>query len=305
MFDGPQALARKGDSIRVCERQSAAVGKTPDTCPSLNKPFGGFVCSSIDLFTALKRDGIAISPYLFLGGVSEVYPGHIWTILSGGQPLPSKSTEAGRRARKSILEVLGISGLPILPSHDQNDACVGAMIAAAADRRISGVNAICLGAPLSMDVDGVLREGPMVIPEVTNAVEERIANTLRASPVSELPPDRVIRGVLVPSEVSAERLLEIFIAKAVEGDPQVCTYAWAYRVLFKASYSRFSQAYSRQVIDVACRTRPRELPGLGLVRLDAFIVSKKDRLPGNAYWPAAHHDREEWERVLGNASLLD
>src|SRR5947208_3575356 len=81
MLDGPQALARKGDSLRLCERQSAAVGKTPDTRPSLSTPFGGFICSSIDLFTALKCSGIAISPPLFRGGVSEVYPGHIWTIL--------------------------------------------------------------------------------------------------------------------------------------------------------------------------------------------------------------------------------
>jgi len=53
------------------------------------------------------------------------------------------------------------------------------------------------------------------------------------------------------------------------------------------------------------RMRPRELLGLGLVRLDAFVVSKKDGLPSNGYWRAAHHDREVWERVLGNAGLLD
>ena len=305
MFDGPQALARKGCSLRECERQSAAVGKTPDTFPSLKKPFGGFICSSLDLFTALRRDGIAVSPHQFMAGVSEVYPGQIWTMLSGERPLPRKSTEAGRRVRKSILELLGISGLPILPSHDQNDACVGAMVAAAADHHISGVSVKWLGAPFSVDVDGIPREGPMVIPELTNAVEDRIACAIRANRVFEPPPQLATGRVSVPAEVSADELLDVLIAKAVEGDPQVCTYAWAYRVLFNASYSRFSQAYSRQVIDIACRTRPRQLPGLGLVRLDAFIVSKKDRFPSNGYWPAAHHDREEWERVLGHASLLD
>ena len=34
MLDGPQALARKGSALRVCERQSAAVGKTPDKRPT-------------------------------------------------------------------------------------------------------------------------------------------------------------------------------------------------------------------------------------------------------------------------------
>src|SRR3954454_7793883 len=42
MLDGPQALARNGNAIRVCERQSAAVGKTPDSRPRLSKPFAGF-----------------------------------------------------------------------------------------------------------------------------------------------------------------------------------------------------------------------------------------------------------------------
>jgi len=64
-------------------------------------------------------------------------------------------------------------------------------------------------------------------------------------------------------------------------------------------------AYAQKAIQVACRTRPRELPGLGLVKLDTFIVSKKDGLPSDGYWPAARHDREEWERVLGNANILD
>src|SRR5579871_4901672 len=94
MLDGPQALACPGTALRVCERQSACVGKTPDTCPPLSKPFAGFIRSSLDLFAALKHEGIAISPPVFTGGVCEVYPGHIWTILSARRPLPRKATEA-------------------------------------------------------------------------------------------------------------------------------------------------------------------------------------------------------------------
>ena len=35
------------------------------------------------------------------------------------------------------------------------------------------------------------------------------------------------------------------------------------------------------------------------------IVSKKDGLPSAGYWPAVPHDREDWERALGNAKILD
>jgi len=105
--------------------------------------------------------------------------------------------------------------------------------------------------------------------------------------------------------MGAEELLGYFIAKAAEGDPRVCTYGWAYRTLFNASYAKFSMAYARKAIQLACRTHPRELRGLGAVRLDTFIVSKKDGIPSDGYWPNACHDREEWERVLGNARMLD
>ena len=106
------------------------------------------------------------------------------------------------------------------------------------------------------------------------------------------------------THADAEDLLARFIEKAVQGEPQVCTYGWAYRTLFNASYSKFSMAYAKKTVEVACRTRPRELPGLGLVRLDTFIVSKKDGLPSVGYWSVAHHDREEWARVLGSATVL-
>jgi hypothetical protein len=305
MLDGPQALASKGTSLRVCERQSAAAGKTPDTRPGLAKPFAGFICSSLELFDGLKREGIAISPPVFVGGVSEVYPGHIWTILSGGRPLPKKSTQAGRLARRAVLEALGVTRLPMLPTHDQNDAAVAAIVAAVADNQVTGISAVAIGEPLTVDSDGTLREGPMVIPRVTDLVVGRIAGALREVHITELSVGRVIEPAPAALHIGAEELLALFIAKAMEGKPQVCTYGWAYRTLFNASYTKFSMAYARKVIEAACRTRPRELPGLGLVRLDAFIVSKRDGLPSDGYWPASHRDREEWERVLGHATIVD
>jgi hypothetical protein len=201
-----------------------------------------------------------------------------------------------------------VCGLPVLPSHDQNDAAIAALIAAAADSQVSGVSAVSIGTPLSIDPDGALREGPMLIPQLTEAVADHIAHAVRDIRLPEPTSPLIIASVSSLPGLGPDELLAFFIDRAVEGDPQVCTYAWAYRCLFNASYSKFSQAYTRQVIDLACRTRPRELPGLGLVRLDAFIVSKKDGLPSAGYWPGwpvAHHDREEWERALGNATILD
>jgi hypothetical protein len=61
ILDGPQGLATKGQCLRVCERQSAAVGKTPDTRPELRKPFAGFICSSLDIFAALNQSNTHIA----------------------------------------------------------------------------------------------------------------------------------------------------------------------------------------------------------------------------------------------------
>lgn len=305
MLDGPQALAAKGTAIRVCERQSAAVGKTPDFRPDLKKPFAGFICSSIDLFAALMHEGIAISPPGFIGGANEVYPGHIWILLGGRRTLPRKTTEQGRLMRKHILEILGVCGLPSLPTHDQNDAALAALIAAAADDQVPGIRVLSIGAPLSVSPDGVLREGPMAVVLVGNPAASRIADTVRNLDLSHNSAQEPKTSASITHATTADELHAFFIAKAIDGDPQVCTYGWAYRRLFNASYQRFSQAFARQVIELACRTCRRELPGLGSVRLDTFIVSQKDGLPSAGYWAAAHHDRDEWERALGNAKVLD
>jgi hypothetical protein len=142
----------------------------------------------------------------------------------------------------------------------------------------------------------------MVIPQVTVATADTISSVLGDTPLLDAPAPTLTPG---PSNTTGDDLLSLLIAKAVEGDPQVCTYAWAYRVLFNSSYHKWSQAFANRVIELARRTTPQELPGLGFVRLDAFIVSKKDGRPSDGYWPAAQHDREEWERALGAAAILD
>jgi hypothetical protein len=114
-----------------------------------------------------------------MGGISEIYPGDIWHRLVG-RTIPKKSTRAGRRARKLILQALGITGLPELPTHDQNDACISALMAAAAGSKVSGMSVRGIGLTLVRDTDGMLREGPIVIPlpcdELRQTFAKRCAN---------------------------------------------------------------------------------------------------------------------------------
>jgi hypothetical protein len=108
-----------------------------------------------------------------------------------------------------------------------------------------------------------------------------------------------------PTPISADDLLDGLILKAIQGHPEVYTYSAAYRRLFKIAYRKWSQAYAARVIEAARQTRPRNLPGLGLVRLDAFVVSKSDGLPSDGHWHCAEYDREDWERVLGGAQMVE
>ena len=306
MFDGPQGLASIGETLRACERQSGAVGKTPDTMPRFGKPFAGYIRSSIELFSAFAQTGFSISPSGFIGGVSEVYPGNIWNRLAT-RVLPKKSTKEGRLARKLILQALGVTHLPDLPTHDENDACISAVLAAAADGKVTGVAVRGLGLPLAIDANGTMREGPIVIPELSEDVQQKIEEALSEISVVIVAKISVSRQS-ASVETSMERattLRDCFIERAREGNAQVCTYAWAYRYLFNASYSKWSQAYANQVVLVAEKTPLAELPGLGAVRLDAFIVASKTGLPGNGHCESANYDREDWERVLGTATLLE
>ena len=304
MVDGPQGLASTGKTLRACERECGAIGKTPDTLP-LGKPYAGFIRSSVELFSAFAQAGFPVSPIRFIGGVSEVYPGNIWHRLVR-RVIPKKSTGAGRSARKLILETLGVTNLPDLPTHDQNDACVSAVLAAAADGKMSGMTVRGVGLPLAIDAGGTLREGPLVVPVVSNELQQRIHNALSELAVTAIPkisPTQTLTSVNALVERAAT-LRNCFIQRAQEGNTQICTYAWAYRYLFGASYLKWSQAYAKQVLSIAASTPPAELPGLGEVRLDAFIVSSNATLPGEGHWKSANYLREDWERVLGTATLL-
>ena len=305
MIDGPQGFASVGKSLRDCEKQCGAVGKTPDVMPMAGKPFAGFIRSSIELFSAFDKAGIVVGPSDFLGGVSEVYPGNLWTRLARGR-LPKKSCNDGRGARKLILEALGVVGLPDSPTHDENDACISALIGAAADSKIRGVNVSGIGLPLVREQSGTMREGRMVIPEISEEVAGRIDEALRQIQRSVLVISPISRQSSVAPEVMerAVALRDTFIQRAKEGSAQICTYAWAYGRLFDSSLRAWSRAYAKKVLSVARNTPPAELQGLGAVKLDAFIVAGKTGFPGTGHWESAGYNREAWERVLGTATLL-
>jgi hypothetical protein len=313
MIDGPQGLASTGMLLRACERECGAAGKTPDILPPLGKPFAGFVRSSVELFDALAAAEFVVSPSQFMGGISEVYPGDIWHRLAG-RTIPKKSTHEGRRARSLILKALGILGLPDLPTHDQNDACVSALMAAAADGKVNGMSVRGIGLPLARDPDGTLREGPIAIPLLSQELRESIDEALhalhsgaeqRTAPMAAenkvRKTSRLVNDSLLQKAIA---LRDYFVRAAEQGNAEICTYAWAYRHLFGDSPPIWSQAYARKVFVLAENTPRKELSSLGKVGLDSFIVSSRTGLPGEGHWRCAAYDREEWERVLGTGTLL-
>lgn len=81
--------------------------------------------------------------------------------------------------RRRILEAIGVTDLPEIPTHDQNDACVSAVLAAAADNKVMGIHALRVGAALSIDSGRVMREGPMMmIPQLEPVLMDRIRQAI-------------------------------------------------------------------------------------------------------------------------------
>jgi hypothetical protein len=173
LLDGPQGLARTGETIRACERAAAAVGKTPDKRPCTG-PYRGFVESALDLFHALQGK-VPISPVGEMRGVGEAYPGHGWRALAG-RPIPKKKTDEGRAIRRRILETLGVTwSVPAeMLNDDHLDACYAAVVAAAACGKIAGLTTTRLGLELTCE-RRVLREGPIVVPVVSATLRARLA----------------------------------------------------------------------------------------------------------------------------------
>jgi hypothetical protein len=100
----------------------------------------------------------------------------------------------------------------------------------------------------------------------------------------------------------ARELLKRLVSWGKSGEAVVCTYKAAFEHIFSKNWR--GQGHSQQVTRVAEATQLVELHGLGLVRLDAFIVTGKTRSPGLGHWKRAEYDREQWERALGTADLI-
>lgn len=180
MLDGPQGLAAPGRSMRQCERLAAASGKTPDSREKIvrSRPFAGFVLSSLDLFAGLEAHGLAISRPDLLGGIGEVYPGHLWRLLS--RTLAKKTTGLGVAQRAALLAACDVRLPDLQVSHDKLDAALAALVAAAACNSAPGLAAKHIGDPLVRRPDGTLEEGPMVVLEVAEALRRRLTRAVAA-----------------------------------------------------------------------------------------------------------------------------
>lgn len=164
LVDGPQALAGRGRRVRVSERLCRTAGKTPDHMPGNDGPYAAFLRSSVEWFAAMHAAGIAVSPPGAVGGIGEFYPGEGWSRLSHCR-LPRKTSAVGRKVRLDWLRRFGVQfDRPATLSHDALDACLGALVAAAADAAVPGMSVETVGLALQRGPDLQLREGPIVLP---------------------------------------------------------------------------------------------------------------------------------------------
>jgi hypothetical protein len=176
MIDGVQALARIGEFRRECEATCSTAGRTGDQRPRIGKPYAGFICSSLDIFEALRHyDAHHVNE---TPTISEVYPAFLWA--SFGTRLPKKSLISGRVVRRKILESFQVKGLPAIPTHDQNDACIAALLGAAAAGLVPGMKTTAVGLPLEKGTDGIWREGQLIIPLLQKPTVTALGHSITA-----------------------------------------------------------------------------------------------------------------------------
>jgi hypothetical protein len=321
MLDGPQGLARVGQRIRSCEKALAAAGKTGDVRPPTSQPYGGFIASSLDLFAAfyaaelLLASGIPTRLY-------EVYPAAIWTRFA--HRLPNKRRRDGREARSAILRALGVAISDALLSHDELDACAAALLAAAADGRIHGVNVRGVGDPVFWDDEtDCLREGQILVPAVDSEVRPKLQAVVRPWETTPLAKRRQVarpdvcsmRAALGDSQTvprpalngatredRAAQLFDLLVAELLAGRATLCTYKAAVAVIL--GYGKYTPAYGSMLLKLATGTGAFEVDSLGEVRLDTFLVNQKYR-PGDGHWESAMYTSAEWDRAFSAASVIE
>lgn len=171
-IDGPQGLAGCARApMRVSEWKLSTPGRSPSRLPDPTKPYAGFTRRSVALFTALVQTSHC--RLLGLDGTRprdatliEVFPGAAWKVLSD-RVLPAKRRIDGRKARRRILEDLGLQldCRTEIPTHDQLDAAIAAWIA----YRLRSGKADLIGKEPRLDESAAfLREGFIVQPQPLN-----------------------------------------------------------------------------------------------------------------------------------------
>jgi hypothetical protein len=89
--------------------------------------------------------------------------------------------------RTAILAALGVSFPQALPTHDELDAALAAVIAAAADGKVPGATVRRVGMPLQL-ANRILREGQILVLELDAQATARVANGVAVALGPEPPP---------------------------------------------------------------------------------------------------------------------
>jgi len=152
-------------------------------------------------------------------------------------------------------------------------------------------------------VEPVEPAGPESPPSPAPAV---VAETVPVAATPTIVPGPTPAPAAVPAAdpalvARAEALLDLLVTR-YQRRPLVVTYPAAYSLLFPGSVraaTRWSPDLAQQVIAVASATTRREVPVLGSVALDTFIVDSTFKVPGRSHWKAGGYTVEQWRACFG------
>ena len=300
LLDGPQSLATEGESARCCDKECRTQARMGDCLPDIERPFGGYLLSSVELFTMLVRDGIALGPPWPPAGpvIGETYPGYAWQQLGAFE---KKTRIEGREQRRQALIELGVRLEPRRRyTHDQLDAAIAALLSAAVDGAVDGLRAKALGNHVQDSLNGPLREGCIVIFDSASPMLVALHEHGVKIATGRVSHGQVPTGQFDDAEhvlVRASKLQDWFVERLDQSRPVVMSYTAAWRYLFGATGDRrppSNQGQAREVILLAQCLPAVFSDGLGEVRLDTFIVRKTTWSPGESHWPDEPSEDDPW-----------
>ena len=70
-------------------------------------------------------------------------------------------------------------------------------------------------------------------------------------------------------------------------------------------HPKFTPAYGAQLLRLAIRTAWYDIDGLGLVRLDTFLVNQRAHRPGDGHWAQTTSSDEDWDRTFHGATVIE